>query len=125
MSELSINGKLISNTDIVVNGGEVKTGATWNGKPVYAKAISSTYNSNISEKAVSHGISTSTYGDFHIIKVEGYGISGSGYFFPLNWNESSTAFTSCFSTQSDVRIKTGYSNLQGRPVYITIFFVPE
>ena len=37
MSSLSIGDKLIMNTDITVGGGEVKTGATWNGRPVYAR----------------------------------------------------------------------------------------
>lgn len=40
MSQLNLGDSLILNSDIVVNGGEVKTGATFNGKPVYAKAIS-------------------------------------------------------------------------------------
>lgn len=39
MSELSINGKLISNTDIVEDGVEYKTGATFNGKPVYRRTF--------------------------------------------------------------------------------------
>ena len=38
MSTLNLGDSLILNSDIVVNGGEVKTGATWNGRPVYAQA---------------------------------------------------------------------------------------
>lgn len=36
MSKLDLGDSLILDSDIVVNGGEVKTGATFNGKPVYA-----------------------------------------------------------------------------------------
>lgn len=37
MSKLNLGDSLILNSDIVVNGGEIKTGATFNGKPVYAE----------------------------------------------------------------------------------------
>lgn len=40
MSKLNLGDSLILNSDIVVGGGEVKTGATFNGKPVYAKTFS-------------------------------------------------------------------------------------
>lgn len=37
MSKLNLGDSLILDSDIVVNGGEVKTGATFDGKPVYAE----------------------------------------------------------------------------------------
>lgn len=39
MSKLNLGDSLILDSDIVVNGAEVKTGATYNGKPVYCKAF--------------------------------------------------------------------------------------
>lgn len=42
MSTLNLGDSLIMNSDITVNGGEVKTGATYNGRPVYAQAKSGT-----------------------------------------------------------------------------------
>lgn len=38
MSTLNLGDSLIMNSDIVIGGGETKTGATFNGKPVYCKA---------------------------------------------------------------------------------------
>lgn len=39
MSKLDFGNSPILNSDIVVNGAEVKTGATYNGKAVYCKAF--------------------------------------------------------------------------------------
>ena len=39
MSQLNLGDSLILNSDIVENGAEVKTGATFNGYPVYTKTL--------------------------------------------------------------------------------------
>lgn len=122
MSRLNLGTSFLFNTDIKLNE-VVDTGATFRGRKIYCKAIQSTYPNDNSEKSISHGISTSEYGDFHIISVAGYSVTSIG-FMPLNASIDGSYFIYCFSSQTDLRIKTNFSYAQGRTVFFMIFFTP-
>ena len=121
MSNLTLGTSFLFNTDIKLNQ-VVDTGATFRGRKVYCKAIQSTYPNDASEKAISHGIITAEYGDFHIISVMGYSVASIG-FFPLNYAEGSY-YIYCYSNQTDLRVKANFSYAQGGTVFFMIFFTP-
>ena len=118
MSKLNLGDSLILDSDIVVNGGEVKTGATFNGKPVYRKWVSGTYNSNYDWSGINTGIVNGT--NAHI--VDGWGVGDSSNY-PLNFYFNSGAdwaYAGVNDSGSNVYLMHHESHLSGRTAYVCI-----
>lgn len=118
MSQFNIGSNLILNTDITVGGGEVKTGATFNGKPVYFECKSGTVSSsaNVATDIAQLGTSVD-----RIISVGGT-IYGNNQVdrYPLNNFITSGDYSSCWTPVSNgkivVRLQCANSNRLGASV---------
>lgn len=120
MSTLNLGNSLILDTDYSTS--EVKTGATWtNGKPIYRKVVEFTYPSSVNTWGnKNHGISTSTYGNFRIVKIEGCTFDATPYF------KSVLSPTNDMTiTRTTINFKTSDSNLVNRNGWVIIYFTDE
>ena len=117
MSSLSINGKLISNTDLVIDGAEVKTGMTFEGKPVYAKRFGITLSSDTTPKTYAHGIADISY----IIDIRGYATTSSPEFYPVQWYNGG-AYFAVHTDRTNIILRTSLSGLYGRGAVITLYY---
>ena len=118
MSSLSIGDKLIMNTDITVGGGEVKTGATFNGKPVYRKWVSGTQGTGNEWKTISTGIVNGA--NAHIVDGWTNGANGNNY--PLNFFISTSEWSYAGVSVSGATVYLNHYEgyIIGRTAYVCI-----
>jgi uncharacterized Zn-binding protein involved in type VI secretion len=113
MSKLNLGNSLILDSDIVVNGGEVKTGATFNGKPVYRQTKSVAWNTSDTQVTHSHGISHIS----SVVKIDGITSNGTPVFMAVNNRRNEVAVD-----RNSIIMYTQRSDLYGRTADVDIYY---
>lgn len=118
MSTLNLGDSLILNSDITEDT-EIKTGATFKGKPVYCTMKKCLWNSTAGQdKATAHNISNIR----EIIKIDGNTDTSLPMFYPLNFCGSGGVYGLCIANRTNIYLNTNYTGLLGRSAYVKLFY---
>ena len=112
---MNLGDSLILDTDITVGGGEVKTGATWNGKPVYAKSVKCQFPAAAGDRDKLHDISNLD----QLVNVIAY--TQSGWRTPVCYG-TPTNYSLIYVNNTTIKIQTNNSTNANQYVDVCLFY---